>query len=205
MNAEFSQQYRQYNQRSLITGITAACVITAVQFGLHDWYHELTGWPDRVLDTIGVIAIIVTFIVTQRILSARFYDDIRYGMESILQDERKHCPANAVCKRVCVPEMRDVPRYTQVLRGHLDNVSSQTEQAALDVTMRLQTIDEVVGELTTFVATASHESESMSELSVQRIAENRELIGRLEAFIQTRIGETARDEKRAGAAGRERK
>jgi methyl-accepting chemotaxis protein len=200
MPAPFSQQYRLYRRRSLLTGIGAAALLATVLFLLHDWYHEVLGLSDRILDTIGVVAIILGFVGLQRALSARFYKDIHYGMEAQLNDERLHCPSNSVCKRVAVPELRDVPRYTQVLAGHLKSITEQTEQAAYDVTSRLQTIDEVVTELNQFVSTAAAESETMSEESARRIGENRNLIARLEAFIQSRIEESKSDEARGAAA-----
>lgn len=204
-DSPFSEQYRLYRRRSLITGAAAAVAVTLVMFISHDWFHDATGLPDRALDTLGVLAIIGAFIGLQRAFSARFYKDIRYGMESLLKDERQHCPANKVCKRVAAPELRDVPRYTQVLSGHLKSITEQTESAACDLTVRLQTIDEVVTELNQFVAGAAAESETMTEESAHKIAENRELIARLEAFIQTRIEEAHLDEERAAAAVRETK
>lgn len=204
-DSPFGTQYRLYQRRSLLTGGAAALIITFANFFAHDWYHRVLGVSDRVLDTIGVVVIIGGFILLQRALSARFYKDIRYGMEAQLKDDRQHCPANKVCKRVAAPELRDIPRYTQVLTGHLKSITGQTEQAACDLTVRLQTIDEVVTELNRYVASAAAESESMSDESAHKIAENRDLIGRLEAFIQNRIEESRLDEERGAAAVRETK
>ncbi|HJV26251.1 MAG TPA: methyl-accepting chemotaxis protein [Aromatoleum sp.] len=205
MTSVFSEHYRLYQRRSLITGISAALALAAVLYALHDWYHELSGLPDRVLDTMGVFANVLAFILLQRLISARFYNDIRYGMESLLNDERHKCPSMRACTRVAIPELRDVPRYTGVLSAHLQSITEQTEQAASDVVTRLQTIDEVVSELNDFVAQAANESETMSEESVRKIAENRDLIARLEAFIQHRIDESARDQELGSAAVRETK
>ncbi len=203
MIQQLSEQYRLYRQRSVLTGVGAGAIVSALVYFTHAWYHALTGLSDRLLDTIGVAAIVLAFIAVQRTLSARFYRDIRYGMEALLNDERKRCPADNLCKRVAAPELREIPRFTQVLGGHLASITEQTEQAACEVTTRLQTIDEVVTELNAFVAQAAAESESMSADSVERIAENRELIARLEAFIQARIEEAAADETRGAAAVKE--
>ena len=204
-DSPFSAQYRLYRRRSVITGIGAAAAVTLLMFVAHNWYHDVLGLDDRTLDTLGVLVIIGVFIGLQRAFSAQFYKDIRYGMAALLQDERQHCPANKVCKRVAAPELREVPRYTQVLAGHLKSITEQTEQAAYDLSTRLQTIDEVVTELNQFVARAAAESETMTDESARRIAENRELISRLEAFIQSRIEESRLDEERGAAAVRETK
>jgi len=135
-----SQQYRLYRRRSRLTGAVSGVIIATLLFLLHDWYPEFTGLPDRVLDTAGAALVIFGFIGVQRALSAQFYKDIRYGMKAVLVDERSACPSNEICKQVAGPNLRDVPRYTQVLAGHLKSVTEQTEQAAFDVTSRLQTI-----------------------------------------------------------------
>ncbi|BAL25990.1 putative methyl-accepting chemotaxis protein [Azoarcus sp. KH32C] len=205
MTSAFSRQYRLYQRRSLITGMSAALALATVLYAFHDWYHELTGLPDRVLDTMGVFANVLAFIVLQRLISTRFYNDIRYGMEPLLNDEQRKCPSVQACTRVAIPELRDMPRYTRVLSAHLQSITEQTEQAASDVVTRLQTIDEVVSELNGFVARAANESETMSEESARKIAENRDLIERLEAFIQHRIDESARDQELGTAAVRQTK
>lgn len=203
MTTPFSRQYRLYRRRSLITGISAAIILAVALYVLHDRLHALIGLPDRILDSFGTIVAILAFIGVQRAISARFYSDIRYGMEKLLNDERDRCPSNMACRRVAVPELLEIPRYTHVLSGHLSSVTEQTEKAACDVTTRLQTIDEVATELNRFVTVAAAESESMSEESARQIDRNRELIARLEAFIQARIEETKADEARGAAAVRE--
>jgi methyl-accepting chemotaxis protein len=69
------------------------------------------------------------------------------GIEAGLKDVRQRCPSNKVCQRVAMPELREIPRFNKVLVGQLRSVVEQTEQAAYDVTSRLQTIDEVVTDL----------------------------------------------------------
>jgi len=203
MNTPISEQYQRYRRLSLITGVCAAAMLGALQFSLHDWYHDVLGLPDRVLDSVGVFVIIAGFVALQRTLSAKFLSDINRDIETLLTDGRLRCPSNKVCQRVAVPELRDVPRFTQVLAGHLKSITEQTEQAAYDVTSRLQTIDEVVTELNEFVSTTAAESETMSDESARMIDENRDLIIRLEAFIQSRIEESQSDEERGAVAVRE--
>ncbi|NMG31618.1 hypothetical protein [Aromatoleum evansii] len=145
------------------------------------------------------------FIGLQRALFTRFHHDIRYGMKSLLNGERRRCRSNQACKRVAVPELRDVPRYTGMLGKHLRSITEPSEQPACELTSRLQTIDEVVSPRNRFVVRATAESESMAEESARTIAENRDLIARREAFIQRRIEESQADAERGAAAVRETK
>ena len=182
MNTPFSTQYRRYRRRSLVTGIGAGTLLVAAFYVLHDWYHVALGLPERLTDSLATAVVMLAFIALQRSLSKGFYHDIRYGMLTLLDDERPRCDSDRACRRVTIPELREIPRFTQVLAGHLKSITRQTEQAACDVTTRLQTIDEVVTGLNRFVADAVAESESMGEESAARLARNRELIARLEAL-----------------------
>lgn len=202
-NSPLGERYRLYRRRSLITGVASVVTITLVHFLTHDWYHAALGMSDRTVDTAAVAVVVVIFTAMQRALSAGLYRDTCFGIGPNLKDERVRCPSNKACRRIAVPELREVPAYTQVLSRHLVSVTEQTEHAACELTIRLQTIDEVVSELNSFVANEAAASESMSERSAHQIDENRELIARLEAFIQGRIEESRLDEERAEAAVRE--
>ncbi|WP_288073739.1 methyl-accepting chemotaxis protein [Accumulibacter sp.] len=143
---------------------------------------------------------LLLFCGLQQALSRLLYHDAHLGIDQSLRDERPRCPSNKVCQRVALPELREIPRFNRVLVGQLQSVVEQTEQAAYDVTSRLQTIDEVVTDLNQFVAGAASESQAMAHDSEERIAGNRQLIGKLEAFIAQRIEETVADEKHSAEA-----
>jgi hypothetical protein len=91
-----------------------------------------------------------------------------------------------------MPELQEIPPFNQVLVEQLQSVVEQTEKAAYDVTARLQTIDEVVTELKQFVGDAARPN-PMPWPATPRptIGGNRQLIGKLEAFIAQRVEETA--------------
>ena len=110
------------------------------------------------------------------------------------KDADEKCHSNKACSRIVAPELREIPRFNQVLVAQLEHVVEETEKAAFDVASRLQTIDEVVMGLNTFVSNATVESESTSRNSEQQIAENQALIAKLESFVQKRI-EAAREDK----------
>jgi methyl-accepting chemotaxis protein len=202
-----SPAYRQYLRRSLVTGIAAALVLIIVVFLAHDAVdHLLTatlGLGERSADTLLTLVGLFIFIAIQHVVSRLLYRDMHMGIDAGLRDVRQRCPSNKLCQRVAMPELRDIPRFNKVLAGQLHSVVEQTEQAAYDVTARLQTIDEVVTELNTFVAGAAAESAAMARDSEQTIGGNRELIKKLEDFISQRSEQTAEDEARGAQAVRE--
>lgn len=202
-------RYRQYRQRTRYTGVIATAALTVIVFLAHDAWTALLqsglGLPDRLAGTLLVLLGLGLFLAIQRTASQALYRDAHVGMQQEIADERIRCPANEVCKRVAMPELREIPRFNKVVVGQLRSVVDQTEEAAYNITSRLQTIDEVVGELNQFVATASEESATTAVESTRRIDENRALIGRMENFIAQRIAETAEDEKRGAQAVAEAK
>ena len=201
--------YRQYQQRTLLTGVAATVVAVLVVFLTHALYNDVLGrgfgLRDRSVDTLMTFCGLLLFVAVQHLVSRLLYHDAHMGIDRQLKDERPPCPSNKVCQRVAMPELRDMPRFNRVLVGHLRSVVEQTEQAAYDVTSRLQTIDEVVTELNRFVSGAAAEAESMANDSEETLSANRQLIEKLKAFIAQRIQETAADQARSADAVREAK
>ncbi|MDN0085159.1 methyl-accepting chemotaxis protein [Crenobacter sp. SG2305] len=93
-------------------------------------------------------------------------------------------------------ELLSVPSYSDVLRNHLDNVVQQTEQAAYNITDRLQAIDGVIGHLSEFVTTSSSHSSQLVQNSEQHIADNQRLISKMREYIDHRIHEAREDQER---------
>ena len=207
MTPSLGKPQDQYRRRSLLSGLAAAVVLLIVVLLLHDGYvdflNQTFGLGDRSRDTLMTLLGLLLFLGLQQAISQFLYHDAHLGIDESLQDERQRCPSQQVCQRVALPELREIPRFNQVLVGQLQSVVEQTEQAAYDVTSRLQTIDEVVTDLNQFVAAAAAESQAMANESEERIAGNRQLIGKLEAFIAQRVEETAADEKHSAEAVKE--
>ena len=204
MTAALNRRYRQYQQRTLITGIAASVCLAVIVFLVHDYCVDfllgLIGTSERTVDTLITIVGLAIFIVFQRIISHLLYRDVHMGMEQELRDERLHCPSNKVCQRVAMPELQAIPGFNRILVGQLQSVVEQTEAAAYDVTSRLQTIDDVVTDLNKVVTDAAAETQAMTGESEKQATENRQLISKLEAFIQQRIQEAAQDEIRGREA-----
>lgn len=113
------------------------------------------------------------------------------------RSENEYCGTKQVCRRVVQPELKEIPQFNQILVGQLSGVVSQTEQAAFDVSSRLQTIDEVVTNLNNFVSKACAESATTALETEQRIVNNKAFIASLEGYIQQRIVAAKEEQRRS--------
>lgn len=197
MNPARDLRYRQITRRLLLAALAAAVMVTLLVFALHDWYHgDVTpylGLGNRLADSIGTLCILVFFVGLQRSLSSVFYHDAFFGLQEKIDDPRPVCPAAKICKRIALPELREITPFNGILVDHLRGVSEQTEKAAHDIVTRLQTIDDVVTELQQFVGTATSETAGGIAESEAQVAGNQVLIAQLASFIQARMNESARD------------
>ena len=199
INAAKNSQSKRLAARMLTVRLSAASIITLLMFLLHNWYHnDLTaylGISNRLVDTIGMFCVLVFFIGLQYLISLLFFKDAHFGLQTTLADLRPHCPANKFCKRIAAPELRGITPFKTLLVNQLHSITEQTEQAAYDITSRLQTIDDVVSDLSQFVSTAAQESASSAADSEAQIDTNTALIAHLGKFIQKRIKESKEDAK----------
>jgi methyl-accepting chemotaxis protein len=195
---------KQLARRMLIVGVSSAAAISLLVFCLHGLFHEdfagFLGIAPRLLDTVGTLLLLLSFVALERVFSALYFRDAFLGFQANVRDERPRCPANKLCKRIAMPELRTIPPYSRVLAEQVESVIAQTEKAAFDMTSRLHTIDEVVTELAAFVGAASAETAGSAADSEARIAANKALIERLETFIQQRIAESEADARNGTAA-----
>ncbi|MBS1228471.1 MAG: methyl-accepting chemotaxis sensory transducer [Proteobacteria bacterium] len=197
MNLQPNTQRRRLAARRMVVNASAAALITLLVFGLHDSFHEkflsFLGLSNRQGDTLGTLVILLFFVSLEQLISSLYFKDTYLGMRQELEDTRPRCPANKICKRIAVPELRQIKPFSEMLASQLRSVTEQTEKAAYDVSSRLHTIDEEVSELTQFVGAAASASASSAIEAESRIAGNRALIDQLEDFVQQRIRETEED------------
>jgi methyl-accepting chemotaxis protein len=85
----------------------------------------------------------------------------------------------------------------------MEMIVKESEKAAFDIASRLQTIDDVVTKLGSFVDQSSHESSDFLERADARIARNRELIATLDQYITDRLRATKEDEQRVSEVVKE--
>jgi len=189
-----------YLRRSVYILLAVAFAVGVTVYFLNDWFHDsllpALGIPQPLGDAVGSVLIVFAVAVAIRLVSYAFFHDLAMGEDKALASHtHARGQAAAVCREVAT-ELRTVPNYSGVLRGQLDSVVQQTEQAAYDISERLQTIDSVVGELNQFVARVSEESAELAQDSEARIANNQQLIVRMQEYIDFRIQQAREDEAR---------
>ncbi len=171
-------------RRALCSGIAAAAgaaVLLAIAGGT---FRGTGGVTAGLADAFAALSAVALFLGLRRLVSRSLYGDVHFGLRPLLTDSRPRCTSDRACSRVVVSELRGVPRFNVILSGHLRDITAQTEEAACELTTRLQTIDEVVTDLNRFVDGAVAESEAMARESADQLDRNRELVARLEALNQ---------------------
>ena len=187
-------------RRSILVAAVVALGAGTTVFFLNEWFHEdfLAGLDiaQPLGDAVGTVLIVAVATLAQRLVSLAFFRDHMFGLTSV-QEKMEFSSRNVVAVNEEVSkELRTVPTYNGVLRDQLDSVIQQTEQAAYDITSRLQAIDEVVSRLNGFVAESSSASNQLAEHSEENIEHNQRLIGEMREYIEARIAEAQADQER---------
>ena len=191
---------RTFMLRTLYVQVSIALAVGLTVYVLNDWFHThflaALGVAQPLGDALGSMLIVAAVALAIALVSLVCFRDVTMVGAAEL-DLRSHAreQAASTCREVAT-ELRNVPAYSSVLRGQLDSVVQQTEQAAYDISSRLQTIDSVVGELNQFVARVSEESAELAQDSEARIANNQQLIVRMQEYIDFRIQQAREDEAR---------
>lgn len=194
-------------KRTLLLTLLVAGSAALVIYFFHDDFHQTflpgLGISPSVGDGIGVFLIVMLAFLAQRALSLAFYRDLQFGLagpDPVLAGKLNDAEAmNAEIAR----ELQSVRQYNEVLRQQLAHISQETEQAAFDITERLQAIDVVVTRLDSFVTDTAGRSSQIVNLSEHNISENAQLISRMEIYIRERMDEVSQDRQRIEAIAKE--
>jgi methyl-accepting chemotaxis protein len=174
---------------------------------LHGWYHQqllpALGLSHPVGDTLGTLAILASCYLGQRLLSWALFKDSMLGLRRAAAEAGNRAESQAAAASLAAAELAQVPAYDDLIRKQLDRVIADTEQAAFDITSRLQTIDSVVDDLRRFVAEGTRHSSDLLSTSEQRIQQNQELVATLEHYIQDRVAASAADRQRVSQVVKE--
>lgn len=88
----------QLKQRQLIIGVltAAACGAGVYLFHLpfHHWLHEIAGMSDRISDTAGSIAVILTSVLLNNMISLVIFKDISLGVRMPTPQPARNSPEN---------------------------------------------------------------------------------------------------------------
>jgi methyl-accepting chemotaxis protein len=203
MDANAKTVLRRSSAVLLGVGLSASVVV----FGGHHWFHDqflpALGLSHAVGDAFGTLIVILAAFIGQRLVSLAVYRDMDVGgIKSQQELLQKMDSRNAAAAEVAA-ELKQVHTFNDVLRGQMDMIIKETEKAAFDIAERLQTIDQVVSRLGSFVDTTTHESTDLLNRSESSIERNRGLINTLNQYISDRVAATHEDEERVGQVVKE--
>jgi len=193
---DFGQLLRRATLVFAIVALGAGLTV----FFLHDWFHNdfLASFDiaQPFGDAVGTVIIVVVAYLAQRLVSIAFYRDMMFGLA---RNQEAFSSTNNNYQTVAEEvskELAGVPAYNEVLCGQLHSIIQETEQAAYQITERLQAVDGVVTRLNDFVSQSSSESSQMVNESETRIANNQKLIVEMGQYIENRIQEAQTDQVR---------
>ncbi|WP_024301644.1 methyl-accepting chemotaxis protein [Pseudogulbenkiania sp. MAI-1] len=189
-------------RRSLgLFGVVAAMAGLSVYF-FNDWFNGQLlpglGLSQPLGNAIGAVLLVAASYSGSGLLSLVLLRQQQSGLSPRLEQLTQTAnQLNASCEEVA-RELLTVPTYSDVLRNHLGSVVQQTEQAAYDITERLQAIDKVVGRLNEFVSTSSSHADQLVQNSEQHILDNQHLIREMRDYIDHRLHEARQDQEQIG-------
>lgn len=181
---------------SLIVGFGASLVV----YFFNDWFHkeflERIGLSSPLGDAVGTFLIVMAAFLTQRVVSIALFRDWMLGMSKREAEVTMRADSYVTAAEQVSDELKQVKTFNDVVRGQLNTIVTETEKAAYDITSRLQQIDGIISRLSHFVDSSTQETNDMIAASEARIAQNRELIERLDKYIVQRVGEAEADQQR---------
>ena len=193
---EFTKVARRAFLVFLITVLVAGIT---VYFGNH-WFVNVflpgLGLTQPLGAAIGTMLAVSVASLGQRIVSLAFYRDMMFGAASMEEVALRRAESEGAVNEEVARELESVQKYNKVLRELLQHVTEETERAAYAITERLQSIDSVVTTLDDYVAKSAAGSSVIATDSERQIAHNRQLIERMQEYIQARIDETRQDQQR---------
>jgi methyl-accepting chemotaxis protein len=187
----------------LVVGVAAIMVV----YFIHDWFDNQLmgrfGLSHAAADSVGTFVVILAAFVGQRLVSLLLFRDMDVGnitsnQELLKRIKRKNDAAGEVAA-----ELKQVRTFNDVVRGQMDMIIKETEKAAFDIAERLQTIDQVVTRLNSFVDGTVQESAELLNRSEARLKRNQELIATLHQYVSDRVKASQEDQERVAQVVKE--
>ena len=186
--------------RSLAVALGTGLAVAVPVFLLHDWFHgsllPALAIPPNWGDALGTFAIALALFVAQHLVSVAVYRDWEFGRANAEKDAAERNAKVVAAADQVAGELRGVQGFNDVVRGQLSGVVSETEKAAFDIAERLQSIDDIISRLGTYVESTTNESSRLLQSAEERIARNRDLIQTLESYIRERVASALEDRER---------
>ncbi|MEW6164412.1 MAG: methyl-accepting chemotaxis protein [Pseudomonadota bacterium] len=190
----------QLMRRATLVALIVGFGASAVVYFFNEWFHQsflpLLGLASPVGDAVGTFLIVIAAFLTQRLVSVMLFRDWMLGMSQREAEVTLRADSYISAAEQVGSELKQVGTFNNVVRGQLNTIVEETEKAAYDITSRLQSIDEIITRLSSFVDSSTQETNDLIEASEARIAQNRALIDRLDQYIAQRVSEAEADQQR---------
>lgn len=202
MDANASTILRRSSTVLLAVSLVAALLVYAVHEGFEYLMME-GGLSHEATDAVGALIVILAVFIGQRVVSFVVFHDVDAGGSASNLELQQAIKSRSDAASAVAAELKQMRTFNDVLRGQLDMITKETEKAAFDIAARLQTIDEVVSRLGSFVDSTTNESTDLLARSESSIERNRELIGTLNQYISDRVTATHQDQERVAQVVKE--
>lgn len=187
--------YAKFVRRALLVAVLVALGAATGVYFMHDWFHAVFA-PAPAADALGTVFILTVAFIGQHIVSRAFFRDAMLGLGQVVEkNSSKRETFHKVADEVS-GELKQVHDFNEVVRGQLKSVIDETEKAAFEIVSRLQTIDGVVTHLDSYVSRTTSESAELARDSETRINQNKDVITRMEGYVQQRLQESEQDQLR---------
>jgi methyl-accepting chemotaxis protein len=180
----------------LVVSLGAATMVYFYNGYFHTIFLPALGLSSPLGDALGTVLIVGAAYIGQRLVSFAFFKDTMLGLSSRELEESRRTARYVEAAELVAGELKQVPTFNKVVCQQLESVVTETEKAAFDISSQLQTIDQVVTDLSNFVDSSSHESEELIKASESRIANNKTMIDTLDRYIQDRLTASETDRQR---------
>ena len=201
----YSRQRAPLRRWALVSAITVVLVWVA-GYLLHGFYHDsvlpMLGLSAQAGDSLGtVLALSLAFFLTPVVGNFCYHDQSLVGSD--IQPLQNRLDRHQQTNLKVADELARIGQFNDVVRGHLNSVTQETESAAHVIVEQLQGIDATMAELNAFVSQSSNDSSQMAANSKNELAENRALVASLHEYVHQRLDEGQRDRERVQAVVQE--
>ena len=190
-------------RRQIWVFLASVLAISSTVYIFHAPFHATLlpalGLSHALGDALGMIVAGAFCFTTQRLVSLMFFKDATVGANQTVRNMDHQLDEHRQWENQVAGELEEMPRFNEVVRGHLESVTQETESAALSIMEQLQSIDSVVSELNRFVSRSNDDSSQLIASSSQEVAENQKLMETMRGYIGARMEEGMRDLERVQA------
>ena len=142
------------------------------------------------------LAGIVGIFLAQHAVSLLFYRDTTLGQQKAVGQELARLADGGRRQKAVSEELLRLDTLTGVMRAQLQNTVELTETSALDIVTRLHEIDAVVDELDRLITSRNAETEQQLLDTDAVLVRNRQLLERMDSYIDQRREEANNDRLR---------